>query len=71
MGNQKKYQMELLKDGFNMIELEERLEMVQLSAAAAASWCCDFSSDTKDSNVKDSAADASLSSAGGAIGQLP
>lgn len=32
----------LLNEGLVMIELEERLEMVQLTAAAAASLLCDF-----------------------------
>ncbi len=71
MGNQKKNQMELLQNGFEMIELEERLEMVQLSAAAAASYCCDFGSSSNDSNVKDSAAIAASGSLSGAVGQLP
>lgn len=34
----------LLNEGLVMIQLEERLEMVQLTAAAAASLLCDFGS---------------------------
>ncbi len=37
----------LLSDGLKMVELEERLEMVQLSLTAAASCC--FDSETDDS----------------------
>lgn len=35
----------LLSDGLKMVELEERLEMVQLSLTAASSCCFDSNSD--------------------------
>ncbi len=42
----------LLQDGLKMVELEERLEMVQLSLTAASSCCFDSNSgDTAEIDV--------------------